>query len=149
MYQELSNSRHLCTKGLHHIVAGMVPLAFGGVNQLHEMLTAATYDTLPVQQRQYTAWIREPSRNGGYKYLFSHHPSWLHCRGTQGLGFIIATCSDEDEWQVLSFISLLAHEQCLFCLHPGFLGHDQWQHLLCDCTVAREISVYVGLGFAP
>ena len=94
----------------------MVPLAVDYTNQLHEMLTAALYDTLTVQQWHYKTWIREPSRNGECKHLFSYHPSWLNCRGAQGLGFIIAACSEEDEWQRLSFTSLLAqrdsHSAC-------------------------------------
>ena len=47
--------------------------------------------------------------------------------------FLVAACSQEDEWGMLTFSALLDHDICLFCGMQGYRAGDQWVHLLTSC----------------
>ena len=70
---------------------------------------------------------------GAGQYYFYHQPAWLYCQGSLGVRFLVAACSQEDDWDGLTFSALLDHDRCPLCGMHGFRAGDQWAHLLISC----------------
>ena len=70
---------------------------------------------------------------GTRQYYFYYQPAWLHCQGSPGVCFLVAACSQEDDWGGLTFSALLDHDRYPLCGLHGYRAGDQWAHLLTSC----------------
>ena len=84
---------------------------------------------------------------GSKQYYFHHQPAWLHCQGSLGVRFLVAACSQEDDWDGLTFSTLLDHDRCPLCGMHGFRVGDQWAHLLISCEGVGATQVGRRYGF--
>ena len=55
--------------------------------------------------------------------------------------FLVAACSQEDEWGGLTFSALLDHDGCPLCGIQGYRAGDQWAHLLTSCEGVGTMQV--------
>ena len=80
--------------------------------------------------------------DGGMRqYYFYHQPAWLHSQGSLGVHFLVAACSQEDDWGGLTFSALLDHDSYPICGMHGYRAGDQWAHLLTSCESVGTMQV--------
>ena len=143
LQQELAASKRLTGKVLPHVVAGLVPLLYGNVCTHNHLLMAVLYSSMPARHKQSTTWQRLVDEHGRAHFHFDRNPSWLCCSGHMGLSFLRAACCDDD-WLGHPFACILTHYCCPFCSCNGYLGMQQWEHLLQECTAVRALAVQWG-----
>ena len=66
---ELHTSHRLRCKGLGDTVAAVAELCFGGLQDMHGLLTEDLYKSLPPRQHFCTTWCRKRSKGGSYRYF--------------------------------------------------------------------------------
>ena len=58
LQRDLVASKRLATKGLQHVIAGLVPLLYGNIRVHNHLLTAELYSSIPARHRRGTTWRR-------------------------------------------------------------------------------------------
>ena len=106
IHAELLGSRRLKENGLESIVAGMVPLCYGGTHEKRVKLTATLYRSLTAGQRHFTTWYIKNGADGSQQFFFGHAPAWIHYLGSIPLHFLVAAYSS-DTMYGLSFATVV------------------------------------------
>ena len=143
LQQELAPNKRLTGKGLQNAAAGLLPLLYGNVSTHNHLLTAALYNSMPARNKRSTKWRRLVDEHGRTHFYFDRNHLWLCCSGHMGLSFLRAACCN-DEWLGYPFTCILTHQCCPFCSCKGYLGMQQWEHLLQECTAVRALAVQWG-----
>lgn len=68
------------------------------------------------------------------------NPSWLCCTGHMRLSFLRAAYYHDHESLSHSFSCILAQQSCPFCNCQRYLGIEQWEHLLQNCTGVKALA---------